>query len=88
MYRFHFVSLNSIILAGVRIENGHVFVGGNDLAEEGTFRWVNGDLVQGVPWYGNEPDNWSGIDHCMTYYFGVFTDDSCANVFNFMCQKT
>ena len=65
-----------------------VWVGGDDQSEEGKFKWVNGNPVQGIPWESRQPDNAGGNQDCMGMYkpTGQFYDWSCTNTFCFMCQ--
>ena len=43
------------------------------MAEEGKFRWVNGETVQGIPRGSNQPHN---IGDCLTMYKDRFTINS------------
>ncbi|XP_055525940.1 C-type lectin 37Da-like [Wyeomyia smithii] len=46
--------------------NSEFWIGGSDLAEEGTFTWMNtGQLVKYVNWSPNEPNNAFESEDCM-----------------------
>ena len=53
------------ILANVSTVKDFVYVGGEDMTKEGTFRWINGEPVQGIPWAGGKPNNMGNAD-CLT----------------------
>ena len=42
---------------------GEVWIGYNDMAVEGTFEWVNGDMTSYANWKPGEPNN-QGTGHC------------------------
>ena len=53
------------ISAGLSITYLSIWVGGDDLSEEGMFKRVNGKLVQGIPWASGRPNNAASVSDCM-----------------------
>ena len=77
------------ILANVSIPFGYVFVGGEDMTEEGKFRWINGEPVKGIPWHSDQP-NGGGRENCLTMYQPYsfpFFDTACTGTYSFLCQR-
>ena len=56
--------------AGLSITYQSIWVGGDDLSEEGMFKRVNGNLklVQGIPWASGQPNNAAIVSDCMLLY--------------------
>ncbi|XP_064086030.1 perlucin-like protein [Macrobrachium nipponense] len=76
------------------LSKGHnMYVGLNDLQEEGTYRWVaDGTIHQIVEswWVEGEPNNPNSQEHCVhfsNYVDGRFNDRVCANEFRYICEK-
>ena len=60
------------------------------MTEEGKFRWINGEPVEGIPWKSGEPDNFAGGEHCLAMgqnYSFKFYDISCTSTYSFLCQR-
>ena len=79
----HFVSIS----AGMSTSTDWIWVGGDDQSEEGKFKWVNGNPVQGIPWGTGQPDNGDGIEDCIEMFkpYGKFYDVYCDRIFSFLC---
>ena len=64
-----------------------VYVGANDQAQEGTFKWLDNSPLTG-PWGSLQPDNVFNQD-CVVMeaiYGFKFNDVLCSNLYNFLCQ--
>ena len=58
--------------------SGDKLIGLTDLAVEGTFEWITGEPLAYVNWAAGEPDNNSGVQHCLRMASsGIWTDDEC-----------
>ena len=70
------------------ISHPYIWVGGDDQSVEGTFKWVNGAPVQGIPWQSGQPDNGGGNQDCMAMLKsnGKFYDYECFGTRSFMCE--
>ncbi|XP_019931003.2 C-type lectin 37Da [Aedes albopictus] len=72
------------------------WIGGNDLAEEGTFSWMpNGQLVRYANWTPGEPNNHNGTEHCMQIVYEprreqrwTWNDNKCRTKYMyFICES-
>nr|XP_019931078.2 C-type lectin 37Da-like [Aedes albopictus] len=72
------------------------WIGGNDLAEEGTFSWMpNGRLVRYANWSPGEPNNNNGTEHCMQLVYEprlgqrwTWNDNECRTLsLYFICES-
>ena len=70
------------------IPDPHIWVGADDLSEEGKFKWLNGAPVLGIPWNSGEPNNLGGHEDCLEMYesHGKFNDDTCTSIRSFLCE--
>ena len=69
----------------------YVYVGGEDMIEEGVFRWISGESVQGIPWRSGQPNNDRNVEHCMAMKKSEsfkFYDRPCSKKYSFLCQKS
>ena len=66
----------------------YVFVGASDIAEEGVFRWDNGDLVQNIPWNADQPNEGTSGNCVMTHrnWNFQFGDAQCSSNVEELCQ--
>jgi hypothetical protein len=66
------------------------WVGISDTKEEGTFETIFGLESVGLPWAGDNPDNFYGNDNCVhvTYEsLDGFNDYDCDQKLNFACEE-
>lgn len=79
--------------------SGHTldwWLGGSDLEQEGTFRWVNGESVVFNNWYKLYPIQPDANDvnaDCIvaqpdSNYRGTWFDRGCSSSQNFICERT
>ena len=65
-------------------------MGANDIDEEGSFKWSNGDPIQQIPWPSHEPNGGTG-SNCLVMdvdYDFKFCDRQCSEKDEFLCQIT
>jgi len=72
------------------------WIGLNDITEEGTYQWVNGDtptvLTSDNVWQSNQPNSANvDIQDCIKLkinvaHFGLWDDTKCENLFPYACQ--
>lgn len=65
-----------------------VWTGGNDLAQTGTWVWDSGEPFDYANWDGGQPDN--AAEHCVRAdgdVGGRWHDDSCGDVWSFVCER-
>ena len=76
-----------IILVGESIPGSLIYVGADDMAEAGRFRWVNGERVQRFS--SVQSDKYIGNQHCLAIMKsnGVLRDVRCSTALLFLCQK-
>ena len=66
----------------------HTWMGGNDIDEEGTWKWTDGSPFDFTFWYSGEPNNHGGED-CMHHGYGdKWNDRPCSDSLTFLCSKT
>merc|ERR1719167_1866224 len=59
-------AINQYVMEGMNIRGlGWTWVGGNDIDEEGTWKWTDGSSFQFTFWYSGQPDNHGGNEDCM-----------------------
>ena len=68
---------------------GGVWIGLNDVATEGVFRWPDGSHVTYTKWDSSQPDNQHGYENCveMAVDGGSWGDTSCGRQLPFVCEK-
>lgn len=70
------------------IGTSDVWIGASDLAEPGTWVWVNGEAFAYQNWDNGQPD--SAGEHCVRAdgdVGGRWHDDSCGDSWRFMCER-
>jgi len=80
---------NVVIKGMVTNLKADVWIGGDDLVEEGTWRWASGAPVNGyTDWAPGEPDDKDGED-CMELMpkLGHWNDEDCDKIQPFICEK-
>jgi hypothetical protein len=71
---------------------GSKWIGLNDIALEGNWVWVTAEPVTYTHWATGEPDNNSGVQHCLVMASsGEWTDDECnaetGRMFEAVCER-
>ena len=71
----------------------HTWIGGNDIDEEGTWKWTDGSPFEFRFWHSGQPDNYGGIEDCM-HAWGIelergetWNDGICSESLTFLCSK-
>lgn len=67
-------------------ESEELWLGGSDLAQEGTFAWEDGQPFIYENWAFGEPNDSGGQDCIQMYGFGRWDDDNCDETRRFMCK--
>ena len=60
------------------------------MMEDGTFKWINGEAVQQLPWYPGQPSGGTG-ENCLVMTSGMdqnFHDVLCSSKYDVLCQIT
>ena len=68
-----------------------LWLGGNDLALEGDWRWESDNsVIVFENWYGDEPDDANGGEDCLfiNSFDPRFTDGTCTVALTFFCEWT
>ena len=68
---------------------GDVYLGGNDIEEEGAWKWTDCSPWDVEFWNPGEPNNGGGIRDCLQHYQlqKTWDDDYCFNDKSFLCSK-
>ncbi|XP_073830857.1 lectin subunit alpha-like [Musca autumnalis] len=68
-----------------------LYIGANDLAEEGRFRWTsNAHEFNYTNWAESEPNNYKNHENCVhigLYNDGTWNDVDCSTKFGYICEK-
>jgi hypothetical protein len=78
--------VNSKVLAVAGASN--YWIGANDIAQEGSWKWADGSPLTYSRWTGGEPSNSGSIEHCGHVYMGSggWNDDNCSTrIWSFIC---
>ncbi|CAL4071910.1 unnamed protein product, partial [Meganyctiphanes norvegica] len=67
------------------------WVGGNDAATEGLWKWLDGTAIPlnntQFPWADGQPDSWRGNQDCLSVNFkGGFDDGTCSVERGYICE--
>ena len=68
---------------------GVVWIGLNDIKDEGHFTWINGDAVNFTYWSHGQPDDQGAVQDCTVIkpdYSYMWDDDTCKASFMFVCK--
>ncbi|KAJ8045581.1 Low affinity immunoglobulin epsilon Fc receptor [Holothuria leucospilota] len=73
-------------------ETAAIWIGLNDIEEEGNFVWTDGSPVNFTNFNKNEPNNVNGVEHCIhlveSTKYGIWNDGPCTtNLYFFVCKK-
>jgi len=64
------------------------WIGLNDVDSEGSFAWTDGTPLDYSNWFGAEPNNAGGVEHCVHIHgheAGLWNDIPCENVRPYIC---
>merc|ERR1712210_103565 len=97
---------NDFVLEGMKNRAGldrndkdkEVWLGGNDIEVEGTWKWVDCSPWNATFWARGEPNNAGGAEHCLhhvfnyppfpSYLYGKWNDEGCRREQGFLCSKS
>uniref|UniRef100_A0A1I8P288 C-type lectin domain-containing protein n=1 Tax=Stomoxys calcitrans TaxID=35570 RepID=A0A1I8P288_STOCA len=69
----------------------NLWIGGNDLGEEGKFIWTpTGKRFEFSNWQKGQPDNYKSNEHCVHYYNIAdfeWNDAPCSSKIGFICEE-
>ena len=82
-------AINQYVLEGMNSKDfGYTWIGGNDIDEEGTWKWTDGSPFEFTFWHPGQPTNYGGNEHCMHHGFGgKWNDGPCSGPLTFLCSK-
>ena len=67
-----------------------VWLGGNDIEQEGFWKWTSGEVwKKGLNIWTSPPNNWNGNQDCLQYHNDrwKWDDTDCAKYRAFICSK-
>lgn len=74
------------------VSAGNVFLGASDTAEDGTYKWINGETAH-IPWSNNQP-NGETRENCLSIWsntretkYSIY-DRTCSDKYELLCQRT
>jgi len=66
----------------------HIWLGGTDISQEGTWDWTDGTPFDYSDWYPGEPNNHGGNQDCLSERKEhKWDDDGCEKEQFFLCKK-
>ncbi|XP_067669211.1 echinoidin-like [Haliotis asinina] len=67
----------------------YIWIGYNDLTEEGSFRWTDGSALDFSNWGSDQPDDLGNEDCVGTNFlaFGAWNDFYCSRFYRYICVK-
>ncbi|KAM4636658.1 pulmonary surfactant-associated protein D-like [Discoglossus pictus] len=78
---------NQAVLAIVLQQNKIAYLGINDVQNEGTFRYPNGELIGYSNWKAGEPNNANRVEDCVEMYTsGQWNDKNCEEKRMIICE--
>jgi hypothetical protein len=68
---------------------GLYWVAGNDIVDEGTWRWAPDDspIHVNLTWNSGQPDNHEGSENCLMIAYYQLNDLRCTKKHRFICEK-
>jgi hypothetical protein len=65
------------------------WVAGNDIVDEGTWRWAPNDspIDVNLSWNPGQPDNHKGSENCLMIGYYQLNDLLCSSTLRFICEK-
>ena len=85
----HSLDESEFVFSLMSASGSNMWIGGNDIAAEGTWVWEDGEIWGGfTAWNDGEP-NGGVSEQCIALldYKNAWYDVSCGSVYNFMCKK-
>ncbi|XP_070537638.1 perlucin-like protein [Ptychodera flava] len=67
-----------------------MWIGLNDRAIEGIWKWYSGSKVEYFNWAARQPDNWRGNEDCVEIWDrekGLWNDRKCTEKRGYICKK-
>ena len=82
-------AINSYVREGI---SGHLWIGGNDIHQEGVWQWTDNMPWEFTAWDQGEPNNSGGNEDCLVIwgYSGSgysWNDGHCHRELRFLCSK-
>ena len=72
----------------LKSEKGDFWIGGHDIVDEGVWIWnsTGEEINMDRFWRNGQPDNYIFDEHCLQMTGIGLNDQSCANIFPFVCE--
>ncbi|XP_070572120.1 EGF-like repeat and discoidin I-like domain-containing protein 3 [Ptychodera flava] len=77
--------------SGLSANKFNMWLGANDIEQEGVWKWEDGTQITYSDWYANQPNNGGGIEDCLHFYKewdGKWNDARCNYHMGYICEKT
>ncbi|CAL4239757.1 unnamed protein product [Meganyctiphanes norvegica] len=72
----------------MRAGDAQFWAGGNDIGNEGNWRWLNRNHIDDLPWGNGQPDNKGDNQDCLVVnYIHSYDDDACTDKKRFICES-
>jgi hypothetical protein len=70
------------------ISDSYIWIGLNDIAQEGTYEWIDGSQSTYRNWDSTQPSDPGAIENCvdLSIQSGVWYDFGCTNVERYVCK--
>ena len=80
------IATNDFVLEGMR-GLSQFWLGGNDIEEEGAWKWTDCTPWEDTFWLSGEPNNGWGAEDCLEVKHGKWNDRRCFGEQGFVCSK-
>ena len=83
-----YLEFPSIAILLFNLAGESVWIGLNDIAEEGVFVWTDGSPNTYTRFFGNDPDNYQDKEDCgvIVKSGGGLRDMACDGTYTFICE--
>ena len=87
-------AINQYVREGMNSRGlSNTWIGGNDIDEEGTWKWTDGSPFEFTYWNSGQPNNSGGDEDCM-HAWGIerergetWNDETCSDSLTYLCSK-
>ena len=76
------------LIAGLPRASEHIWIGGNDIASEGSYKWTDGTSINYKPWVLHQPSDSDGSQDCIASQSNGWHDQICTIEYLVLCRRS